>query len=159
MQFWIKIRNKDCALCGKKDFCANHLLSECKVVRSWERHLDSTDTEPSRRRCARKKSLLSISPDHIFSWIVSWSIWKCYWEIVYKQFDNSDKFDAQLARFGRILSDHEYDHLKLVQIKRKNAKNSKTSLQVANFRYYKWDNGKIMATARPLVAAKVPTRV
>ncbi len=54
-QFWIKIKNKGCALCGEEEFSPEHLLIHCKKVRSWERHLDIDAEHPTEKRLCRKK--------------------------------------------------------------------------------------------------------
>lgn len=140
--FWIHIRDKKCALCGE-DFSPDHLLVDCKVVRSWERHADRNEPEPSRRRRIRKENMYKRTPDHLYSWLSNWSIWKCYWDVVFGHFDNPLDLNSQTANLISHLREHEKLHLKVVQLTKKNPVHKKVSLQTTNFRFFKWDNGAI----------------
>jgi hypothetical protein len=88
----------------------------------------------------RRKSLFDrLNPNHTFSWIYNWTIWKNYWGIVYDSFENCLDFDAQVKNFEKLIKFNEYLHLRF-SLATQNKKNlEKVSNETQLFHFFSFD--------------------
>jgi len=109
MSYWGKLCDK-CELCGT-EWHREHLFLDCKFVEEWEKQVYKDKFQEMRTE--RKNALLNhLSPNHTFSWIYNWTIWKTYWEIIHLKFDDCFNTENQIEKFRKLLKFNEYLHLK-----------------------------------------------
>ena len=131
MGYWGRLC-ENCKLCGEK-WKREHLFFECKEVRKWEKEVFENNRESSKER---KDSLFNRNnPNHTFSWIYNWTIWKNYWEIVYNSFENCLEFSEQVKNFEKLIKFNEYLHLRF-SIATQNLKNLKKVLNETEFFHF-----------------------
>ena len=120
MGYWGRLCKK-CHLCGEK-WKREHLFLECRKIREWEREVfkdkDSRIAHKERRDSLFDKN----NPNHTFSWIYNWAIWKNYWEIVYGSFEKCTEPKEQAKNFEKLVKFNEYLHLRF-SISTQNKKN------------------------------------
>lgn len=130
MSYWGKITEK--CLCGE-EFSRRHLFNRCSVVMNWETNVFGKEMNQ-----LRTESMLdNKSQNHTLSWIYNWCIWKNFWEIVFKKFDNCETIDAQISNFKKFIKFNEYLHLKfslLTSIKLETVEN-----ETKHFHFYQID--------------------
>jgi hypothetical protein len=157
MRFWRqKMENPKCHLCGE-NWHSDHLFEKCKVVEKWENEVyeenikkkitknnknqkikKNKKTTKNLKRETRIESMMDDkSPDHTFSWIYNWCIWKNYWEIVFEDYDNCSIFENQTKNLTKLLKIFEKAHLLYATYSlTKNYTIDKVNLETQNFTFH-----------------------
>ena len=133
MGYWGRLCEK-CELCGEK-WKREHLFLECEEVKKWEREVFNNNDSSLACKERRKSLFDRKNPNHTFSWIYNWTIWKNYWEIVHKSFENCLDFSEQVKNFEKLVKFNEYLHLRF-SIATQTQKNLKKVLTETEFFHF-----------------------
>ena len=102
--------NEDCALCGVKMGDSTHLISQCTVVKQWEREIGFAKLAKRRRKYQFTKMSNSSKFERNAMWIVNWSIWKTYQTIKH---DESIKQEKYIHIYKSMIKQEEFRFLLL----------------------------------------------
>ena len=92
-----------------------------------------------------KEQYFHSKPNHVASWIYNWCIWKNYWKIFYKNYENCENPETQLNNFHKLVKYNEYVHLKLILSSRNLEKESENiKNEIESFSFFHLDKGKII---------------
>lgn len=85
LRYWGQRLPSKCPLCQEGKHSAEQILTNCRIVKIWE----NNSCDISKRNIRKSAFMNHLDPNHIFSWIYNWCIWKNFWEVIYKKFKNS----------------------------------------------------------------------
>ena len=122
-----------CCFCSEDiEFSIWHWLFECVITEKWENVLHFN------QRKRRKESMFNVEdPNHTYSWIVSWCLWKEYNKI-YHQLTNAKTSPYD---FLQTLKSYEKAHLEFLKEKKYllGKKKEEFLKQLFYFSFYKFD--------------------
>jgi hypothetical protein len=110
MSYWGKLE-ENCCLCGEP-YNRMHLFKYCRKVEKWEDNVYMQSKEGDIKTIRQQSMLEHSLTSHTLSWIYNWCIWKNYWQVKYKQFENSESEENQIENFKELIKFNEYLHLK-----------------------------------------------
>jgi len=141
MKFWTRLRFFKCSLCGEEKNSIKHILNECSITKKWEMSIDQTGEKTE----IRQKSQHDPShPNHTWSWIMNWSLWKNYWQTHFHVYQQQQLLENQIKNFENVLRDEEYNHIMFCKETSKKFNEESFKQEIQHFCFYSIENGEII---------------